>query len=287
MNMSLGLLALVGVTMCAATLQGADETSNARDKIRKAEHFIETAVFDGLTKDHLPRALAKSLLETKDNWVEKCEICDASKHGFERYLQAASGGTSGLARDMETRLQSDHNSVRLFALNQLIQKYLTTQLKEPERQWLMEAMMTMKKHTDELKPPMGFCAVCEGACLLDPPSVVTEIVIEFKNRSYGEPRQCFVRVIKDGASILERASLSIGRLLKGEAVRYSYKPFRPTLSVGGTYQVVINGEDGQPGPGGGVWTVEIFDGKGRKHSLIDQREAPLKSQLIEIAAGNK
>jgi hypothetical protein len=296
MNPSPRLLVLFGFAVFTASLRADD-----------AQDFIETAVLQGLKTERMPRATAKTLLETHNNWVEKCRICDACKRGFATYINETTTGHSTMTKETQAKLESKSRQVRLSALNQLIRKYIDnglsqSQLTTKQRQLLMETFKAMKRETDNLLITMtqepderhaavGFCAVCEGVCLLDVPLVVTEIAINFKQGGCPLPSRAYaLRVFKDGHLVIDK-NIVMAAVKEGEEKQYSFTPVKKKLSLEGKYKVDIrNGTGAQPGPIRAFWTVNVVDAKGINHPLIERvlvAAAPFESGLVEAKAGDK
>lgn len=137
--------------------------------------FLSRAVFHGLKQDGVPPELVERLVKGK-NFVGKCQICESTKRGMQRYLalkEAPKG--KGLGEEVMRQLKDDKAAVRLEALRRLVAGYVERRFKalevpEAHRAKLKtEIEAERKKAMPRAKGELGvdFCPSCDGACLIE------------------------------------------------------------------------------------------------------------------------
>jgi hypothetical protein len=147
--------------LAAAEVKPADGATMTR--------FITDAVFLGLERDGVPRAVAAQLAKNPD-FLGKCSLCNPTHDAFVRYSQRSDQPEGkGLKEDLQVRLSSTELKVRHEALRELVQGYMErayagSKLTDEERAALRAAIDKHRK-VGEGGLPRGqtFCPSCDGA----------------------------------------------------------------------------------------------------------------------------
>jgi hypothetical protein len=143
----------------------------------KAIEFVTGAVRDGLTRDGVPRELARQL-EASDDFVPRCRLCSAVRRALGEYanLERQPAGP-GLPEELVKRLRDNRKEVRRAALRELVEKYVrqhieATKLDREEQQALQATLTVLREQMIGLAQATGFefCPSCDGACLIAPPA---------------------------------------------------------------------------------------------------------------------
>jgi hypothetical protein len=144
---------------------------------REATDFVTQAVRDGLTRDGVPRELARQL-DADHDFVPRCLLCYAVRRALAEYanLEQQPAGP-GLPEDLVKRLGDTRKEVRRAALRELVEKYVrrhieATKLGKEEQQALQTTLSTLREQMLGLAQGTGFefCPSCDGACLIAPPA---------------------------------------------------------------------------------------------------------------------
>ncbi len=136
-----------------------------------ADRFIYFALMQGLAKDGIPVAIANSVATEAlgPNFVDKCEICNATRKGFSDY--ALHGMAYSTKSNLYKDLGSKKDGKRHEAIKQLTDTYTTAlltqlQLSTAEQQMLQNKLAGMrKKGMSGMNDKFGskFCPSCDGA----------------------------------------------------------------------------------------------------------------------------
>lgn len=162
---------LMVLMMAILLLTGAATDTQVNDRTNM-KVFLQNSVYEGMKTDSFSTALANSILESRDNWVAKCPICDNVKRGIRKYVAngnvsfepkndrviAFQGAESG---DIQTR-----KALKAMVDYYVEQHYQTLEMTDDERE-AMERQMKNGRKKGMMRASGGesfFCPSCDGAC---------------------------------------------------------------------------------------------------------------------------
>jgi hypothetical protein len=173
-------MAKLGLLFLLAGLSGCHDSDSKKLEINDLYRFLGDAVLQGLTEDGAnPKPIAAILESPEPHFILKCHICDGVRWALVKYVQKSKTPTgsapgSGFPKALEDGLASSDRKMRLAALQDLADRYVTrgferSRMTPGEKKQMRELLQEAKKVGMEIKKKGAYkdfgdsCPSCSGA----------------------------------------------------------------------------------------------------------------------------
>lgn len=138
-----------------------------------AQNFVTNAVFEGLSQDKFPVALAERIMQNGNVFfVTKCPICMPTQEGFRKYLKIKTKfSKTKTPKKILQGFDSPDKTIQQTALRDLMERYVSKAYKKSNasKESLEALKITLEENRKtgmkRKKDSFGnFCPSCEGTC---------------------------------------------------------------------------------------------------------------------------